>query len=105
MSDVRLLARTLLITSRSITSFRLFTEQRDELREHLQANGISTGIHYPIPVHLQRGFSNLGYEEGDLPETERVCREVLSLPMYPELATETVRRSRSGAAVLQSSVA
>lgn len=70
--------------------FPLFTEQRDELREHLQANGISSGIHYPIPVHFQRGFSNLGYGEGDLPETERVCREVLSLPMYPELATETV---------------
>jgi dTDP-4-amino-4,6-dideoxygalactose transaminase len=70
--------------------FPLFTEQRDQLREHLHAEGISTGIHYPIPVHLQPGFNNLGYEEGDLPETERVCREVLSVPMYPELATETV---------------
>jgi dTDP-4-amino-4,6-dideoxygalactose transaminase len=70
--------------------FPLFTEQRDELREHLQANGISSGIHYPIPVHMQRGFSNLGYKEGDLPQTESVCREVLSLPMYPELADETV---------------
>lgn len=70
--------------------FALFTEQRDELREHLHAKGISTGIHYPIPVHMQRGFNNLGYKEGDLPETERVCREVLSLPMYPELASETV---------------
>lgn len=70
--------------------FPLFTEQRDELRKHLQANGISSGIHYPIPVHLQHGFSNLGFKEGDLPETERVCREVLSLPMYPELADETV---------------
>jgi dTDP-4-amino-4,6-dideoxygalactose transaminase len=70
--------------------FPLFTEQRDQLREHLQANGISSGIHYPIPVHLQRGFSNLGYAEGDLPQTEHVCREVLSLPMYPELAPETV---------------
>lgn len=70
--------------------FPLFTEQRDELREHLQRNGISSGIHYPIPVHMQRGFSNLGYADGDLPQTERVCREVLSLPMYPELANETV---------------
>ncbi len=70
--------------------FPLFTEQRDDLREHLQANGISSGIHYPIPVHMQRGFSNLGYKEGDLPRTEAVCREVLSLPMYPELADETV---------------
>jgi dTDP-4-amino-4,6-dideoxygalactose transaminase len=70
--------------------FPLFTEQRDELREHLHANGISTGVHYPIPVHLQQGFSQLGYKEGDLPQSESVCREVLSLPMYPELASETV---------------
>lgn len=70
--------------------FPLFTEQRDELREHLHANGISSGIHYPIPVHLQRGFSNLGFNEGDLPQTEAVCREVLSLPMYPELTDEAV---------------
>lgn len=70
--------------------FPLFTDQRDDLREHLHANGISAGVHYPIPVHLQRGFSNLGFNEGDLPQTERVCREVVSLPMYPELAGETV---------------
>jgi dTDP-4-amino-4,6-dideoxygalactose transaminase len=70
--------------------FPLFTEQRDELREHLHANGISSGIHYPIPVHMQRGFNNLGFNEGDLPQTEGVCREVLSLPMYPELTNETV---------------
>jgi dTDP-4-amino-4,6-dideoxygalactose transaminase len=70
--------------------FPLFAEQRDELREHLHANGISTGIHYPIPVHMQRGFDNLGYKEGDLPQTEGVCREVLSLPMYPELMEDTV---------------
>ncbi|MEP6570791.1 MAG: DegT/DnrJ/EryC1/StrS family aminotransferase [Acidobacteriota bacterium] len=70
--------------------FPLFTEQRDELREHLHADGISSGIHYPIPVHRQRGFSNLGFNEGDLPQTEQVCREVMSLPMYPELTDETV---------------
>lgn len=70
--------------------FPLFSEQRDELREHLQADGISTGVHYPIPVHMQRGFNNLGYKEGDLPQTERVCREVLSLPMDPELTDETI---------------
>jgi dTDP-4-amino-4,6-dideoxygalactose transaminase len=70
--------------------FPLFTERRDELRAHLQAAGVSTGVHYPIPVHLQRGFKSLGYKEGDLPHTERVCQEVLSLPIYPELANETV---------------
>jgi dTDP-4-amino-4,6-dideoxygalactose transaminase len=66
----------------------LFSERRDELRKHLNANGISSGIHYPIPVHMQRGFNNLGFSEGDLPKTEGVCREVLSLPMYPELKNE-----------------
>jgi len=71
--------------------FPLFTSERDELREHLHANGISTGVHYPIPVHLQRGFSNLGFKEGDLPVTEQVCREVLSLPMYAELEHATAR--------------
>jgi dTDP-4-amino-4,6-dideoxygalactose transaminase len=71
--------------------FPLFTSQRDELREHLHANGIGTGLHYPIPVHLQPGYRHLGYHEGDLPETERACKEVLSLPMFPELEDDTVR--------------
>lgn len=69
--------------------FPLFSEQRDELREYLHGKGISTGVHYPVPVHLQPGFNNLGYQQGDLPETERVCEEVLSLPMYPELREDT----------------
>lgn len=88
-ADVRLLAET--DDCKSVYHvFPLFTERREQLREHLHANGISTGIHYPIPVHMQPGFNNLGYAEGDLPETERVCREVMSLPMYPELPSETV---------------
>ena len=70
--------------------FPLFTEQRDNLRAHLQNAGISTGLHYPIPVHLQPAYRHLGYEAGDFPETERACEEVLSLPMYPELADEAV---------------
>jgi len=88
-SGIRLLAEP--AGSKSVYHiFPLFTDQRDALRNFLHANGISTGVHYPIPVHLQRGFSNLGYGEGDLPQTEQVCREVLSLPMYPELTNETV---------------
>jgi dTDP-4-amino-4,6-dideoxygalactose transaminase len=70
--------------------YPLFTAERDELRAHLHAAGISTGIHYPIPVHLQPGFRGLGYNAGDLPWTEQACREVLSLPLYAELADETV---------------
>jgi dTDP-4-amino-4,6-dideoxygalactose transaminase len=70
--------------------FPLFTPERDALREHLAKAGISTGLHYPIPAHLQPAYRHLGYNEGDLPETERACKEVLSLPMYPELTAEDV---------------
>ena len=70
--------------------FPVFTDRRDELREHLLKADIGTGLHYPIPVHLQPGYLHLGYRQGDLPETERACAEVLSLPMYPELPHETV---------------
>jgi dTDP-4-amino-4,6-dideoxygalactose transaminase len=60
-------------------------QERDALREHLKAKGISTGIHYPIPLHLQPAYRHLGYKEGDFPITEECARQVLSLPMYPEL--------------------
>jgi dTDP-4-amino-4,6-dideoxygalactose transaminase len=63
-------------------------QERDALREHLQARGISTGIHYPIPLHLQPAYRHLGYKEGDFPITEECARQVLSLPMYPELTQE-----------------
>ena len=53
--------------------------------EYLKNRGISTGIHYPISVHLQRGYAHLGYREGDFPLTEQACNEVLSLPMYAEM--------------------
>ncbi len=68
--------------------FPVFTPRRDELLEHLKARGIGSGIHYPIPVHLQRGYADLGYKAGDFPLTERACNEVLSLPMYAELPGE-----------------
>ena len=68
--------------------FPVFTPRRDELLEHLKARGIGSGIHYPIPVHLQRGYADLGYKAGDFPVTERACNEVLSLPMYAELPGE-----------------
>jgi dTDP-4-amino-4,6-dideoxygalactose transaminase len=61
------------------------TPYRHALAEHLKAQGISTGIHYPIPCHLQGACAHLGYGLGSLPETERAARQVLSLPVYPEL--------------------
>ena len=64
--------------------------QRDAWRTRLQAMGIQTGVHYPIPVHLQPAFRNLGYKAGDFPVAEAVAREVLSLPMYPEMTDKQV---------------
>jgi len=66
--------------------------QRDSLREYLKENGISTLIHYPVPVHFQPAYADLGYTAGSLPSTERASREVLSLPLYPELTEEKVVR-------------
>lgn len=64
--------------------------QRDELQKHLKARGIETGIHYPIPLHLQPVYANLGYKRGDFPHAEKAAHEVLSLPMYPELTDAQV---------------
>lgn len=62
--------------------------RRDELQEYLKENGVSTMIYYPKPLHLQPVFADLGWKEGDLPETEKACAEALSLPMFPELKLE-----------------
>ena len=66
------------------------TNDRAGLMRTLQANGIGTGIHYPIPVHLQEAHADLGYKKGDFPESERAADQVLSLPMFPELAITDV---------------
>lgn len=58
---------------------------REKLQSHLAAANIGTGIHYPIPLHLQKAYRSLGYKEGDFPVTERVSAEILSLPMFPQL--------------------
>ncbi len=61
---------------------------RDELREYLKQQGIGTSVYYPLPLHLQKCFANLGYKEGNFPEAEKASKEVLSLPMYPEITEE-----------------
>jgi dTDP-4-amino-4,6-dideoxygalactose transaminase len=62
------------------------------LQEHLNTRKIQTGVHYPIPIHLQRAYEDLGYGEGDFPETERLAKRMLSLPMFPELRREQIER-------------
>ncbi len=67
-------------------------QQRSRWIERLKEHGILTGVHYPNPVHLMPAFQWLGYSAGDLPVTEHVCREVLSLPMFPELTDAEIDR-------------
>ena len=78
--------------------FHLYVVQldnRDCVRQRLSAAGISTGLHYPIPVHQQPAFSQLGYSSEDLPCTNRAAARVLSLPIYPEITREQVARVAS----------
>lgn len=67
------------------------SRHRDQIQQWLTQQGIGTAIHFPIPIHLQPASRDLGYVEGDLPATEQIAREVLSLPMYPELTDDQQR--------------
>ncbi len=69
------------------------TEHRDELKTYLEKNGIQCGIHYPLPIHLQPIYKQLyGYKEGDFPASELVSKQVLSLPMFPDLERADLER-------------
>ena len=65
---------------------------RDRVLAHLHAHGVGAGLHYPVPLHLQPAYAHLGYREGDFPVTEAICREIISLPIYPELTEAQVDR-------------
>lgn len=62
--------------------------QRDRARAYLKERGIDTGLHYPVPIHLQNAYRWLGYKKGDFPVTEKVTQEILSLPIYPTLTED-----------------
>jgi len=64
---------------------------RDALRQGLAARGIGTGLHYPLPLHLQPALAHLGYQQGDFPYAERLAARCLSLPLFPELSPHAVR--------------
>ncbi|MGB5620343.1 MAG: DegT/DnrJ/EryC1/StrS family aminotransferase [Desulfobacterales bacterium] len=74
--------------------YHLYVIQADDrsgLQKHLAEQGIATGLHYPVPLHLQEAYRHLGYKRGDFPVAERAAARILSLPMYPELTEAQIR--------------
>lgn len=68
--------------------FVVLHPERNRIRAELEARGVQTGLHYPVPVHLQPAYTGLGHEAGDFPVTERIARECFTLPLFPEMTEE-----------------
>jgi dTDP-4-amino-4,6-dideoxygalactose transaminase len=85
--------RTPAIDSGNVSIYHQYTvtvPERDELQKYLADNDIGSAVFYPKPLHLQDCFKELGYKQGDMPVAERLCNEVLSLPVYPELLPDEI---------------
>ena len=89
------LPRTLDQTWHVYHLFVIRHHQRDALQAHLEKNGIGTLIHYPLPLYLQKAYSDLNIHRGTFPVTEKLATEVLSLPLYPEMSDDLVRQVAS----------
>jgi dTDP-4-amino-4,6-dideoxygalactose transaminase len=81
------------------------TKDREGLGEHLKSQGVFTGLHYPVPVHLQKCYREWGYGTGSFPVTERVAGEILSLPMFPGLTAEQQQRTADAIGAFASALA
>ena len=84
---------TPLVPEYAVPAYYIYTlrhPKRNIVVSKLKESGIGVGIYYPIPLHLQRAFRFLGYKRGDLPITEKVCREIFSIPIYPELSEKQI---------------
>lgn len=91
LAGVRLVAEE----ADAVSSHHLFVIRvsgRDRLRDYLASRGIQTGLHYPVPLHLQRAYAQIGGREGQFPVSEKAAREILSLPLYPGIRDDQVRR-------------
>lgn len=79
-----------------LSNYHLFVvrlkKDREKIVKFLSQKGIQTNIYYNLPIHLQKPNSYLGFRKGDLPETERLCREALAIPFYPEIASASIKR-------------
>ena len=69
---------------------------RDAVMQHLKDRQIYTALHYPVPIHLQKAYAHLGYREGDFPTTEKIRKEIISLPMFPNLTETQIERVAEG---------
>ena len=72
--------------------FIVRSKQRDALRAHLEANGVSSAVHYPFPIHRTEAYAPLGYERDSLPAAERLAQEICTLPLFPTMSDEEVQR-------------